>query len=86
VIIQIQSLENCINDAKTDLALEVEKKLCDMEHKLNLQMISQKEEFNKFKRDRSLEDRVRRIEADNAQMRMEFKVTNVRLLILATHQ
>ncbi|KAG0530495.1 hypothetical protein BDA96_05G191500 [Sorghum bicolor] len=68
-----QNLEDWKNDATTDLALQVERKLCDMEYKLKMQMISQKEEFNKLKRDRSLEDRVRRIETDNAQMRTEIK-------------
>ena len=57
-----------------------------MEYKLGSKILSQNEEFDKFKKEMRLEaSRASKIEAENAQMKMEIKVTSVRILILATH-
>jgi len=57
-----------------------------MEYKLGSKILSQNEEFAKFKKEMRLKaSRVSKIEAENAQMKMEIKVTSVRILILATH-
>ncbi|KAG0523598.1 hypothetical protein BDA96_07G136400 [Sorghum bicolor] len=69
----MQSLEDWKSDTKLDITLHVDMKLVEVEHKLDNQMISQKKEFAEFKKDRSLEHRVRKIEDDNAQMRTEIK-------------
>ena len=62
------------------------KKTIEMEYKLGSKILSQNEEFAKFKKEMRLKaSRVSKIEAENAQMKMEIKVTSVRILILATH-
>ena len=62
------------------------KKSIEMEYKLGSKIISQNEEFAKFKKEIRLEaSRVSKIEAENAQVKMEIKVTSVRVLLLATH-
>jgi len=62
------------------------KKTIEMEYKLCSKILSQNEEFAKFKKEMRLEASwVSKIEAENAQMKMEIKVTSVRILILATH-
>jgi len=64
----------------------VEKKSIEMEYKLGSKIISQNEEFAKFKKEIRLEaSRVSKIEAENAQVKMEIKVTSVRVLLLAIH-
>ena len=62
------------------------KKTIEMEYKLGSKILSQNKEFAKFKKEMRLEaSRVSKIEAENAQMKMEIKVTSMRILILATH-
>jgi len=62
------------------------KKYNKMEYKLGSKIISQFEEYAKFKKEKRLErSRVRKVEAENAQIKMEIKVTSVRVLILATY-
>jgi len=62
-------------------ALEIQKKLIDMEYEQNKKMISQKEEFAKYKRDRDLEDTVHKTEANNELIIPEIKVTSLSVLI-----
>lgn len=81
----MQSLEHWKKDTKAELGLKIDKKLVAIEYKVNMNEISQKEEFAKFKSDRSLEARVLKIEADNATMKTEIKVSRVIVLVLATH-
>ena len=62
------------------------KKTIEMEYKLGTKILSQNEEFARFKKEMRLEaSRVSKIETENAQIKMEIKVTSVRILILATH-
>ena len=82
----MKSLEEWKNDTETHLGLQVEKKTIEMEYKLGTKILSQNEEFAKFKKEMRLEaSRASKIEAENAQMKMKIKVTSVRILILATH-
>jgi len=82
----MQSLQEWKKDTESSLGLRLEKKYNKMEYKLGSKIISQFEEYAKFKKEIRLErSRVRKVEAENAQIKMEIKVTSVRVLILATY-
>ena len=49
-----------------------------------MKLIAQKEELTRLKKEKRLEDRVRKIEDDTAETQMDIKVTSVRVLIVAT--
>ena len=70
-----------------ELAIEVESKFLDMSYKLDRQFVEQKE-FAKFTIDRSLEDRISKLEAKvedyHEPMSTEIQVTSVVVLILVT--
>jgi hypothetical protein len=57
------------------------KKTHDMEYKLGSKILAQNEEIANLKKKRL----VRKIEAENAQIKLEIKVSSVRTPILATH-
>lgn len=89
----MQSLDNWKSDTKEAIEVgvrstlvDMEHKLVDMEYKLVKDMISQKKELADFRSNRSLENRVTKIEAHNAQMQMEIKVISVIVFILPTHE
>ena len=71
-----------------ELAIEVESKFLDMSYKLDRQFVEQKKEFAKFTIDRSLEDRISKLEAKvedyHERMSTEIQVTSVVVLILVT--
>ena len=79
-----QVLEDLVNDTRTDIGLDVEKKNLSIEHKIDMKLIAQKEELTRLKKDKRLADRVRKIEDDTAEMQMDIKVTSIRVLIVAT--
>jgi len=79
-----QVLEDLVNDTRTDIGLDVEKKNLSIEHKIDMKLIAQKEELTRLKKDKRLADRVRKIEDDTAEMQMDIKVISVRVLIVAT--
>jgi len=62
----------------------MERKLLNIEHRLDMKIIEQKQELAKLKKDKRMEDRLRRIEDDTEEIQMDIKVTNVRVLIVAT--
>jgi len=74
------------------LDLELEGKVLDMGHELKKQFLEHKKEFAQFTIDRSLEDRVTRLEdmvsrlqADNERKDKQIQVTNIIVvLIVAT--
>ena len=72
-----------VNDTRTDIGLDVEKKNLSIEHKIDMKLIAQKE-FARLKKDKIMEDRVRKIEDDTEKMQMDIKVTSMRVLIVAT--
>lgn len=57
----------------------------EVDHKYDRKILSQNEEIAKIRMDKIMEARVSKIEADNAEMKTEIKVTSVRVLILATY-
>jgi len=73
-----------VNDTRTDIGLDMVKKKLTIEHKIDMKLIAKKEELSRLKKDKRLEDRVRKIEDDTAEMQMDIKVTSVRVLIVAT--
>ena len=79
-----QVLEDLVNDTRTDIGLDMVKKKLTIEHKIDMKLIAKKEELSRLKKDKRLEDRVRKIEDDTAEMQMDIKVTSVRVLIVAT--
>ena len=62
----------------------MERKLLNIEHRLDMKIIEQKQELAKLKKDKRMEDRLRKIEDDTKEIQMDIKVTNVRVLIVAT--
>ena len=62
----------------------MERKLLNIEHRLDMKIIEQKQELAKLKKDKRMEDRVRKIEDDTEEIQMDIMVTNVRVLIVAT--
>ena len=56
-----QVLEDLVNDTRTDIGLDMEKKKLSIEHKIGMKLIAQKEELTRLKKDKRLEDRVRKI-------------------------
>ena len=73
-----------VNDTRTDIGLDMVKKKLTIEHKIDMKLIAKKEELSRLKKDKRLEDRVRKIEDDTAEMQMDIKVISVRVLIVAT--
>ena len=73
-----------VNDTQTDIGLDMEKKNLSTEHKIDMKLIAQKEELTRLKKDKRLEESVRKVEDDTAEMQMDIKVTSVRVLIVAT--
>ena len=55
----------------------------NIDHKFDMKLIAQKE-FARLKKDKRMEDRVRKIEDDTEKMQMDIKVTSIRVLIVAT--
>ena len=62
----------------------MESKLLNIEHRLDMKIIEQKQELAKLKKDKRMEDRLRKIEDDTEEIQMDIKVTSVRVLIVAT--
>ena len=73
-----------VNDTRTDIGLDMEKKNLSIEHKIGMKLIAQKEELTRLKKDKRLEESVRKVEYDTAEMQMDIKVISVRVLIVAT--
>jgi len=78
----MESLEEWKDDIETHIGLHVEKKTHDMEYKLGSKILAQNVEIANLKKEMRL---VRKIEAENAQIKLEIKVSSVRTPILATH-
>jgi hypothetical protein len=79
---QKQFLEEWANHSlKPDIALAMDKRTMDIDHKYDRKILSQNEEIAKIRKekifDTRLEARVRKIEDDTAEMKMEIKVTSV---------
>ena len=72
------------NDTRTDIGIDMERKLLNIEHRLDMKIIEQKQELAKLKKDKRMEDRLRKIEDDTEEIQMDIKVTSVRVLIVAT--
>ena len=51
-----QVLEDLVNDTRTDIGLDVEKKNLSIEHKIDMKLIAQKEELTRLKKDKRLEE------------------------------
>ena len=49
-----------------------------------MKIIEQKQDLAKLKKDKRMEDRLRKIEDDTEEIQMDNKVTSVRMLIVAT--
>ena len=62
----------------------MERKLLNIEHRLDMKIIEQKQELAKLTKDKRMEDRLRKIEDDTEEIQMDNKVTSVRMLIVAT--
>ena len=62
----------------------MESKLLNIEHRLDMKIIEQKQELAKLKKDKRMEDRLRKIEDDTEEIQMDIKVTSVRMLIVDT--
>ena len=62
----------------------MERKLLNIEHRLDMKIIEQKQELAKLKKDKRMEDRLRKIQDDTEEIQMDIKVTSVRVLIVAT--
>ena len=62
----------------------MEKKNLSIEHKIDMKLIAQKEELTRLKKDKRLEESVRKVEDDTAEMQMDIKVISMRVLIVAT--
>ena len=82
VFMQKQFLEEWANHSlKPDIALALDKRTMDIDHKYDRKILSQNEEIAKIRKekilDTRLEARVRKIEDDTAEMKMEIKVTSV---------
>ena len=73
-----------VNDTRTDIGLDMVKKKLTIEHKIDMKLIAQKEELTRLKKDKRLEESVRKVEDDTAEMQMDIKVTSVRVLLVAT--
>ena len=52
------------NDTRTDIGIAMERKLLNIEHRLDMKIIEQKQELAKLKKDKRMEDRLRKIEDD----------------------
>ena len=74
-----QVLEDLVNDTRMYIGLDMEKKILSIEHKIDMKLIAQKEELTRLKKDKRLEERVRKIEDDTAKMQMDIKVISVRV-------
>jgi len=61
----------------------MERKLLNIEHRLDMKIIEQKQDLAKLKKDKRMEDRLRKIEDDTEEIQMDIKVTSVRVLIVA---
>ena len=81
----MKSLEEWKNDTETHLGLQVEKKLLRWNTNLVLKYYHKMRSLLGLKKKWDEASRVSKIETENAQMKMEIKVTSVRILILATH-
>ncbi|RLN39579.1 hypothetical protein C2845_PM01G32140 [Panicum miliaceum] len=68
-----QILESLANDARTDIGLQLDKRLLQIEHKFDKKMIAQHEELAKLKKDKIMEVRVSGIEDDIAEMQTVIK-------------
>ena len=79
-----QVLEDLVNDTRTDIGLDMEKKNLSIEYKIDMKLIAQKVELTRLKKDKRLEKSVRKVEYDTAEMQMDIKVISVRVLIVAT--
>ncbi|RLN29375.1 hypothetical protein C2845_PM05G04610 [Panicum miliaceum] len=70
---QRQILESLANDARTDIGLQMDKRLLQIEHKFDKKMIAQNEELAKLKKDKIMEVRLSGIEDDIAEMQTDIK-------------
>ena len=61
----------------------MESKLLNIEHRLDMKIIEQKQELAKLTKDKRMEDRLRKIEDDTEEIQMDIKVTSMRVLIVA---
>ncbi|RLN30551.1 hypothetical protein C2845_PM05G18670 [Panicum miliaceum] len=61
------------NDARTNIGLEMDKRLLHIEHKFDKKLIAQNEELAKLKNNKIMEDKVSGIEDDIAEMETDIK-------------
>ena len=51
-----QLLEHLVNDTRTDIGLDMEKKNLSIEYKIDMKLIAQKVELTRLKKDKRLEE------------------------------
>ncbi|RLN11197.1 hypothetical protein C2845_PM09G12410 [Panicum miliaceum] len=79
---QREILKSLAKDARTDIGLEMDKRLLQIEHIFDKKIIAQNEELAKLKKDKRMEGRVSGIEDDIAEMQTDIKVTSIRGVIV----
>ena len=75
-------LESLADNARTEIRLQMDKRLLYIEHKFGKKIIGVNEELAKVKKDKRMEDRVSRLEDDIAEMRSNIKVTSMTAMIV----
>ena len=75
-------LESLADNARTEIRLQMDKRLLHIEHKFEKKIIGVNEELAKVKKDKRMEDRVSRLEDDIAEMRSNIKVTSMTAMIV----
>ena len=75
-------LESLADNARTEIRLQMDKRLLHVEHKFEKKIIGVNEELAKVKKDKRMEDRVSRLEDDIAEMRSDIKVTSMTAMIV----
>ena len=73
--------ESLADDARTEIGLQMDKRLLHIEHKFGKKIIGVNEELAKVKKDKRMEDRVSRLEDDIAEMRSDIKVRSMTAMI-----
>ncbi|RLM75146.1 hypothetical protein C2845_PM15G01150 [Panicum miliaceum] len=71
---QREILESLANDARTDIGLEMDKRLLQIEHKFDQKIKAQNEELAKLKKDKRMEGGVSGIEDDIAEMQTDIMI------------
>ena len=73
--------ESLADDARTEIGLQMDRRLLHMEHKFKSKIIGVNEELAKVKKDKRMEDRVSGIEDDIAEIRSDIKVKSMTAMI-----